>query len=373
MSHKNQYEMDFEKFVWNLPSIAQLDNSLRDRNSTCLVCIAGFEPRCYTAANRFLNIGWKFQLGFCVHYEHEEMREVNEKHTDKLYESIRKLTNGKEPINLQHEIQNFGVDFGDTLIRTLSSSGLNLNSPETTITFDISVGSSRLLLEGLCALLNTDVKVNIVYSESGEYRPYFDEFLSELNQDRIGKSALPEFLSYGVDRVELIKRIPGINADARPTYLVTFPSFSPIRIGSVIEEISPSRVYWLFGVPHLVKNRWRIDAQRRYHEDLIESFHRHCYVSTFDYRETLNVLENIYKKHNNEFTILISSLGSKLQKVGQTIFHLLRPEVGAIASIPRVWDPHRYSSEKAREVYLIQLGESKELRDQLWRTRMYRI
>jgi hypothetical protein len=132
-------------------------------------------------------------------------------------------------------------------------------------------------------------------------------------------------------------------------------------------------VHWLFGIPHLVKNRWRIDAQRRFHQQFCEHSHRHCYVSTFDYRETLVVLESIYKQRIKDYSPMICSLGSKLQKVGQVLFHILRPEVGAVVSVPRIWDPQRFSSETPRAVYLVPLGDCRKLRERLWLSRTFRL
>ena len=183
----------------------------------------------------------------------------------------------------------------------------------------------------------------------------------------------PEFLTHGVDKVEVLRRIPGHDADSRPTFLVVFPAFARTRVSAVIEELCPSRVQWMFGVPHIVENRWRLDAQREYHTALIEKSHRHCYVSTFDYRETLSVLESVYRKRRQTYGIFVCSLGSKLQKLGQAIFHILRPEVAALVSIPRVWEPEKYSDERPRAVYGLDLGSCQRLRERLWSTRRFRL
>ena len=156
-------------------------------------------------------------------------------------------------------------------------------------------------------------------------------------------------------------------------YLAAFPSFTPTRIAAVIEELSPSRVHWLYGIPHLLRNRWRIDAQVLYHKAYVEPLHRHCYVSTLDYRETLQVLEYIYRSRHPSYALLVCSLGSKLQKVGQVLFHHLRPEAGAVVSIPRTWNPERFSSVPVCALHSLSLGSCASLRDSLWSTRRYRI
>ena len=223
------------------------------------------------------------------------------------------------------------------------------------------------------ALLNTDIKLTLVYSEATEYRPSYNEYIEDKNNTMYVARPGRDFLTFGVDRVELLHRLMGRVADARPTYVVAVPSFTPTRISAVLEEMAPSIVHWLFGIPHLVRNRWRLDAQQYYHNTLIESSHKQSYISTFDYREMLDILEKTYRENRVDHNLLVCSLGSKLQKVGQILFHILRPEVGAVVSIPDRWDPERFSSQDARACYAIQLGSCRRLRRNLWRTRTYRL
>jgi hypothetical protein len=304
----------------------------------------------------------------------DTMRAFNDTHVDDMRVALSALSpRGTEPVIIEHDDLNLRNDFGEAMVRALSANGFDSTDDNTEIVFDISVGSSRLLLEGLHALLNTSWHVTVAYSEATEYRPLFEEYRQYSNERRFNSVQPPEFLTKGVERVEVLKRIPGMRADSRPTYLVAVPSFAPTRIGAVIEELSPSRVDWLFGIPHLIRNRWRIDAQRDYHSDMRESLHRHCYVSTFDYREMLQVLESIYRRRKDQYDIIVCSLGSKLQKVGQILFHLLRPEAGAVVSIPRKWDPDRFSREEAKAVYLISLGSCLSLRRRLQATKTFRM
>ena len=374
MKHSTQFQKDFNELLRYLPQPVHLkEKAIPEQPDSCIICISGFEPRCFAAANQLAGMNWHTNAAICVHYAQKEMLRVNDKHKKKLYKALTKLTRGDEPIPLTHDDHDFEVDFGDQLLKKLSDNGLDICSKDTHIVFDITVGSSRLLLEGLHALLTSGVSLTVLYSEATIYRPFFDEYQKYREETRDREVSAPEFLTSGVENIELIKRISGHNADQRPTYLIAFPSFNPIRIGAALEEMSPSRVYWLYSMPHLVNNRWRIDAQRDYHKRLIEHLHRHCYVSTFDYTETLDVLESIYCKTRDDYNMLVCSLSSKLQKLGQVLFHILRPEVGAVVSVPSVWDPDRYSDKKPRAIYSIPLGDCRKLREQLWLTRTLRL
>jgi len=374
MTGASQFELDFENLMASLPRGASLEQcSLPDGKRTAFVGILGFERRCYAAPAALVTRGWRADKAFAVHYDHEAMRAANQRHKEDFDKAMRALDAGGEPVPLGHSDHELARDFGDSLLSALLDHGFDVDSPGTHVVFDITVGSSRLLLEGLHALFGTEVTISLVYSEAAEYRPSFQEYQVLLEKNGALQAPPPEFLTVGVDRIELLRRIPGRSADARPLFLVLFPAFAPTRASAVLEELSPSRVQWLFGVPHLVRNRWRLDAQRHYHRQLIERSHRGCYVSTFDYRETLEVLESIYRRRRAGYAVLICSLGSKLQKVGQVLFHLLRPEVGTVVAVPRVWDPERYSGEEPLRVHAIPFGPARPLREMLWRTRTLRL
>ena len=301
------------------------------------------------------------------------MIEGNEAYKTNLYSESSRLCEGRDPEVITHDDHNLASDFGVVLLDALHQAGIDASSSATHVVFDITVGTSRLLLEGLHALLNTDVELTLVYSEASEYRPSYNEYIEdEHNTVHIGRIER-DFLTFGVDRVELLRRLLGRVADARPTYAVAVPSFTPTRISAVLEEIAPSIVHWVFGIPHLICNRWRLDAQKFYHHALYEPSHKRSYISTFDYREMLGVLEKTYRENRVDHNLLVCSLGSKLQKVGQVLFHILRPEVGAVVSIPNRWDPEHFSVRDSQACYVLRLGSCKKLRGDLWRTRTYRL
>lgn len=369
----SQFEQTLEQLLSQLPGPTELARSPDNQRVSCCVAIAGFEPRCVSALQLMAAKGWRSERGICVAYSDASMAAPNSKHRDQLLNDMRAVSDAQELGVIGHDDHNLDADFGDALVQELAAQGIDLEDETAHIVFDITVGSSRLLLEGLHALMQGRAAVTLIYSEASRYRPLFEEYRLHAEAQRVQSIEPPEFLTKGVDRVEVLRRIPGQNADARPTFLVVFPSFAYTRSSAIVDELSPSRVQWIFGVPHLVENRWRLDAQRDYHCGLVERSHRQCYVSTFDYRETLEVLEHIYQKRRDDYGVVVASLGSKLQKVGQVLFHLLRPEVAAVVSIPRIWDPDRFSSEEPRAVYSVSFGSCAELRESLLSTRRLRV
>jgi hypothetical protein len=368
---QSPYAGSLDALLEELPAPNRIAQAPPPEDVSCVIAIAGFEPRCTSAAQSMLANGWRAQRSVCVRYRNSEMEPSNSQYVEPLCSLLSLMSHGTTPEMLEHDDHSVGLGFGDQLIQTLKEMNFDL-SATTHLVFDITVGSSRLLLEGLHAILQTNVRLTLVYTEVSDYRPAFEEYQKHVEERRVRHLDAPEFLTRGVDRVEVLKSIPGQNADSRPAYLVVFPAFAFTRISAVIDELAPSRVQWIFGIPHLVKNRWRIDAQREYHQSLVERSHRHCFVSTFDYRETLQVLDRIYQQRRASYGMFVASLGSKLQKVGQALFHVLRPEAAAVVSIPRVWNEDRFSGEEPRAVYALRLGNCGELREGLWRTRRLR-
>ena len=175
MKYSTQFQKDFNELLRYLPQPVYLkENAIPEQPDSCIICISGFEPRCFAAANQLAGMNWHTNAAICVHYAQKEMLRANNKHKEKLYKVLTKLTRGDEPIPLTHDDHDFQVDFGNQLLKTLSDNGLNINSRDTHIVFDITVGSSRLLLEGLHALLTSGVTLTLVYSEATTYRPFFD-------------------------------------------------------------------------------------------------------------------------------------------------------------------------------------------------------
>ena len=85
-------------------------------------------------------------------------------------------------------------------------------------------------------------------------------------------------------------------------------------------------------------------------------------ISTFDYKETLKVLDRIYNSKNLDFHINISALGSKMQTLGLALFCYIKPDVSVYLAIPEKYNPKQYS-EGCKATWQINFGEIKNIRD----------
>lgn len=176
-------------------------------------------------------------------------------------------------------------------------------------------------------------------------------------------------LERGVGNLETSIDYPGYHLDQLPDCLVLFPSFNGDRSKAVLSAVDPSlltspgkKVYWLLGLPHLEKDRWRISAMEMINE--IPKGSLQIEVSTFDYKESIRVLESIYAEVGERYNLTLSPLGSKLQSLGTALFCYLHPEVRVLLATPREYNATRYS-DGCKAIWKIDFGITTELLDVL--------
>ena len=184
------------------------------------------------------------------------------------------------------------------------------------ILLDIS-GMSRLLIVQLIAAAvreNLVHRVEVIYTEAGIYPPTQEEVAARLDDDKDYFSVL-NFISSGVLGITIVPELSTIAMQGQPIRLVAFPSFNPTQLAAVCAEIQASSFSIVNGVPPSVQNSWRREAIRRLNNiDSIrekEEFN----ASTLDYRETLRLLLDLYRKHGALEKLVISPTGSKMQSV----------------------------------------------------------
>ncbi|MCK4637593.1 MAG: hypothetical protein KAT49_06915, partial [Methanomicrobia archaeon] len=275
---------------------------------------------------------------------------------EELVKSLSKFT------TLVTSMQCNSEEFSDTLRQMLTR--LCKKETHPSITFDISVCTSKLLLTALKILFEFDLKLRIVYSEADIYHPTREEIKKNLEgwirEEELG-------LTRGVANVFTGREHPGYNFDALPEAVIAFAAFKPERSKAVIAFIDENllenpedRVVWIIGVPHLDKDCWRTGLLRNING--IPKDSPSFNVSTFDYKETLKTLDNkIYKKHY-KYHFNISPLGSKMQSLGITLFHYIRPDVTIVFAPPKEYNASHYS-EGCKGTWIIDFGNLDKIRN----------
>jgi hypothetical protein len=231
------------------------------------------------------------------------------------------------------------------------------------VTLDFSVTANRLLLRCMKVLLEYDIRARIIYSEAAIYHPTRKEYEQEPakweRDDLLG-------LERGVSEVMPSIDHPGHALDPLPDFLILFPCFKPDRSKAVISFVDPSllanpgdKVVWLLGVPHLADDRWRLDAMKKIN-GIGEGVPQYE-VSTFEYKDTLQVLERLHADRSERHTMTLSPLGSKMQALGTALFCYMHPDVRVIFSTPKEYNAAQYS-DGCKEVWEIDFGALGELR-----------
>jgi len=99
--------------------------------------------------------------------------------------------------------------------------------------------------------------------------------------------------------------------------LIAFPSFNRAQLRQCIDELQPTYIDLIEGIPPHEAYLWRTHAIRQLNSQAMEAIpnrkiHR---TSTLDYRETLRLLLELYADHSAFDKLVVSPTGSKLQSV----------------------------------------------------------
>lgn len=321
------------------------------------LCALGFEPRCLTVPDRLSDAG--YGAGRALYFRYGTNLDDNAANLTKLEHDLRQISPIVEPLD---------VDASDfpALLRAQMDLVVREAAPEIArVTFDISVAANRLLLRCMKVLLEYNVSLRILYSEAQVYHPTKEEYDREPGQLDSGRVSL----EHGVGDVLPSIDHPGQALDPLPDFVVLFPSFKPERSRAVLSFVDPSllpnpggSVVWLVGRPHLDEDSWRREAMRELNEIGPDS--PQYEVSTFEYKDTLKVLERLHSERSETHTITLSPLGSKLQAFGTALFCFMRPDVRVIFSTPKEYNAVQYSAG-CKAVWQIDLGSLDQLRSLL--------
>jgi hypothetical protein len=345
--------IEFAEIAAQLPDIEPLEpEHLRD--GALYICALGFEPRCLTVSAALADAGRRFD--HCIVLEYDTNRAENELNRPHLMRLLSRLSNSIRRIEVDV------IDFIDRLrgeLRAIAAA----NAREPTIMLDVSVLANRALFRSLKPLLEANISLTILYSEAAVYHPTEETYRK--NADQWTSDSLLG-LEQGVSDIRISRDFPGQQLEALPDSVVVFPSFNGSRTNAVLAKVDPAlvinpsdNVIWLVGVPHLAEDHWRIDAMKKINN--INDNQTWFQVSTFSYKETFQILHNIYRERSAQFNLSISPLGSKLQALGCVLFCFQHLDVRVIYSIPSQYNAMRYS-DGCKALWQIKFGGTAQLR-----------
>jgi hypothetical protein len=211
-------------------------------------------------------------------------------------------------------------DFGDALRTWLNEVGYER------VLLDISTMSRLAIMVTLDVCRELTKEVRVFYGEAQEYGPSEQEY----QRARAGIYPRPSIQVYsGVGGVVRSRRLSSVALQGEPTALIAFMSMNEVLTQSLIDSISPSRLFLINGSPPL--HSWRERATAWIHEELRREWPERdnpCVMtddgfalpqrttSTMDYRETVGVLRDLYWKIAAEYRVVLAPTGSKMQTLG---------------------------------------------------------
>ncbi len=224
----------------------------------------------------------------------------------------------------------------------IGSSLLTLVSRFRRVIVDVSGMSGLLIVQIIVSLVEARKPFDIVYTEAESYPPSQSEYLASHSPGL----RVPAFLSSGVIEVVAAPELSSSAMLGGSTRLISFPSFDPSQLSNLVSEVQPTHNDVVTGVPPDSAMAWRTSAINYLNAPTLDSIqHRTIHeVSTFDYRDTLKVILNIYELHSAFDRIIVGPTGSKMQTVGVAILKGFVEDLQVCYPTPRRYlDPARYT------------------------------
>lgn len=351
-------ETEFADALGELPDVTPLncEKDLSGEEYNIFMCALGFEERCLTIPERLAD-GGNFKCKQAIYFEYATNVEDNAVNRLRLIRAFHEFSDSYNSLPCDEE------DFTKRLRELLKR--IAASDHKLKIVFDISSCSSKLLLLTIKVLFESDVNLQIVYSEAAIYHPTCEEFEKEPEKWTAEESF---GIAKGVDKVIPSPEHPGNRRDKLPEVIIVFPTFKPERTNAIITDIDESllikpgrNIIWIIGDPHMD------EETKKKRKDIIRKINKippdvpSYEISTFDYKKTIEILDRIYKPRETEFHINVSALGSKMQSLGIGLFWYVRQDSSIYFAIPKEYNPSQYS-EGCKATWQIDFGDLTEIR-----------
>ena len=200
-------------------------------------------------------------------------------------------------------------------------------------------GMSRILIVQIVAELvrrARSANSEVLYCSAKVYPPKREQVESKLAEhtDLVG---LTMFVSTGVFGLTVVPELSSVAMQGQPIRVITFPSWNTTQLAAVCSEMQASHFTIVHGIPPDPQNAWRRSAIRTLNR--VESLpsQEEFDVSTLDYRETLDLLLNIYDTHRQHEKLVVSPIGSKMQSLAVGIVCAFLRDLQVVYPTPRLF------------------------------------
>lgn len=305
-----------------------------------IITAAGFENRVTAFLSAFQRAGRRADLGIIIQYKPRDSRNRE----GEVKSAMRRISAAQKTVAFNRfNPEVFSAHFGIVWPHI----------PQGTVIIDITGMSKMLILAVLSEVRTMRSRLVLAYAEAVCYFPTPEQYAQHLANQSAASS--PEFLTSGIEQIVTTSYLSSVAMQGYPSVLVAAPTFNPGELMALVSEMAPKRLVSLDCLPLAEHNQWRKGAIHELNEEAFALTHStHIEVSTFDYRETLRVLEEVYTQSGGFNRIVVAPTGSKLQAVAVFLFKLIRPDVQIVYPMTK-----RYLREHARDVaalWMVDLG-----------------
>jgi len=313
----------------------------------CMLVCAGFEERAVETLRRISESGVDgFSLGvikYLPFYHQNKLEEINTI-SQKINLVVKEFEyNREDPAGIGEEIKYFAREFNRIFI-------------------DVSGMSRLLIVQILVALLELgNCSVTILYGEAEDYPPSKNKFERDQSGDNDddSPSSYLSYLSSGIFEVATTPELSSVSMFGEAIRLVAFPSFDPSQLTNLVQELQPTYINLIHGIPPAEKDKWRTGAIRKLNESTMNplwgknaEYHE---AGTREYKETLRTLLEIYEKRSMFDRIVVAPTGSKMQAVAVGLFRAVLYDIQIVYPTPKVFTkPEEYTSGM-RQLYMVNL------------------
>jgi hypothetical protein len=308
----------------------------------CLLVCGGFEDRAIEALHRSYAAGYSgFALGLITYrpiYQQNRTDELRKIGRDAHLQITEFVYDRENPAGIGEQLKHFAQDFEHVFV-------------------DISGMSRLLIVQTLVALLGESHNraVTIIYGEAKEYPPTKAQF----SQDRQSVDSEPvlSYISSGIFEVASTPELASVSMLGEAIRLVAFPSFDPMQLSNLIQELQPTYIELIHGVPPAQKNKWRTEAIDELNRPTLDTLQRQKShrASTRDYRETLRILIKVYRERSMFDRIVVAPTGSKMQAVAVGLFRSVLYDVQVVYPTPQIFTAPHEHTVGIRQLYKVDL------------------
>ena len=302
------------------PNIERLD-IMKIPESSVYIGVAGFEERCFTFLEQCNTENVKFQSIIGIKYE------PFDKNNDiKKFEEFAINVSPKNKFGwITYDRRN--PEKFSNLIKSIEKS-LELAK---NIVIDITGMSKFLIVVLFYELKNYSGNIHVIYGEAEIYHPLKEEY--ESGKEMFAGDTFPSFLTTNVYKIVTTTELSSTSMQGYPFLIIAFPTFNYREMYALLNEITPQYLFKIEGEPREKHNQWRLEALRWINGKLDIDFEPNIKgiykkeLSTFEYVKTIEILNEIYKKHKYTHKCIIAPTGSKLQTLGVLLFKQMYPDI----------------------------------------------